>query len=382
MRVWDAGESEGRPVMGWIGVEQVQHHPTRKRADFLCGSCITKDLDQPIQEAKQMTALQAGAVSHRDVDWHAINWHKAHTIVRRLQARLVKATQGGRWGKVRVLQRLLTHAFSAKVLAVKRVTENQGKRTPGVDGILWDTPEKKATAVRTLCQRGYHAQPLRRVSIPKSSGTGTRPLSIPCMHDRAMQALYLLALDPIAETQAEPNSYGFRLERSPADALAQCHTVLALQQSAQWILEGDIRSCFDGISHDWLMARIPMDKGILQQWLKAGFMDKHVLYPTEAGVPQGGIASPVLMNLTLTGLERPIKGAFPAFQGHTRTNVHGIRCADACIMTGTSPAFLAQAVSPRVAQFLAERGRERSRDTTRITHIGDGFAFLGTPGRT
>jgi len=202
------------------------------------------------------------------------------------------------------------------------------------------------------------------------------------MHDRAMQALYLLALDPIAETQAEPNSYGFRLERSPADALAQCHTVLALQQSAQWILEGDIRSCFDGISHDWLMARIPMDKGILQQWLKAGFMDKHVLYPTEAGVPQGGIASPVLMNLTLTGLERPIKGAFPAFQGHTRTNVHGIRCADACIMTGTSPAFLAQAVSPRVAQFLAERGRERSRDTTRITHIGDGFAFLGTPGRT
>jgi len=198
------------------------------------------------------------------------------------------------------------------------------------------------------------------------------------MHDRAMQALSLLALDPIAETQAEPNSYGFRRERSPADALTQCHTVLALQQSAQWILEGDIRSCFDGSSHDWLMAHIPMEKGILQPWLKAGCMDKHVLYPTDAGVPQGGIASPVLMNLTLTGLERPIKGAFPAFRGHTRTKVQVIRFADDFISTGTSKAFLEQEVSPRVAQFLAERGLELSRDKTRVTPIGDGLDFLGT----
>jgi len=201
------------------------------------------------------------------------------------------------------------------------------------------------------------------------------------MHDRAMQARSLLALDPIAETQAEPNSYGFRRERSPADALTQCHTVLALQQSAPWILEGDIRSRFDGSSHDWLMAHIPMEKGILQPWLKAGCMDKHVLYPTDAGVPQGGIASPVLMNLTLTGLERPIKGAFPAFRGHTRTKVQVIRFADDFISTGTSKAFLEQEVSPRVAQFLAERGLELSRDKTRGTHIGDGFDFLGTAGR-
>jgi RNA-directed DNA polymerase len=320
----------------------------------------------------------AGAVSHHEVDWHAINWQKAHTIVRRLQARIVKATQAGRWGKVRALQRLLTHAFSAKVLAVKRVTENQGKRTPGMDGVLWETPEHKAQAVATLRQQGYQTLPLRRVYIPKSSGTGTRPLSIPCMQDRAMQALYLLALDPIAETLAEPNSYGFRLERSTADAIDQCHRVLSLRESAQWILEGDIRSCFDSFSHDWLVANIPMDQAMLQKWLQAGFMDKHLLYPTAAGVPQGGVISPVIMNLALTGLERDIKSAFPTYQGAHRTKVHVIRFADDFLITGRSKDFLEQEVQPLVEQFLAERGLELSREKTRVTHIEEGFDFLGT----
>jgi RNA-directed DNA polymerase len=322
-------------------------------------------------------ATPAGAVSHSPADWHAINWQKAHGVVRRLQARIVKATQAGRWGKVQALQRLLTHSFSAKVVALKRVTENQGKRTPGVDGVIWETPEQKAQAVDTLRQRGYQTLPLRRVYIAKSGGRGTRPLSIPCMKDRAMQALYLLALDPIAETLADPNSYGFRLERSPADAINQCHRVLSQRWSAQWILEGDIRSCFDSFSHDWLVAHIPMDKVILQKWLKAGFIDKHVLYPSEAGVPQGGVASPVIMNLALNGLERHIKGAFPTFQGHTRTKVHVIRFADDFVVTGCSKVVLEQEVQPLVERFLAERGLTLSHEKTKITHIEDGFDFLG-----
>ena len=162
-----------------------------------------------------------GAASHTAEEWHSIDWAKAHRIVRRLQARIVKATQEQKWGKVKALQRLLTHSFSGKVLAVKRVTENQGKRTPGVDGKTWKTPQEKATAIQMLGQRGYHPQPLRRIYIPKSNGN-KRPLSIPCMSCRAMQALYLLALDPVAETTADPNSYGFRKERSPADAIEQC----------------------------------------------------------------------------------------------------------------------------------------------------------------
>jgi RNA-directed DNA polymerase len=323
-------------------------------------------------------ATPAGAVSPNEVDWHAVDWQKAHTIVRRLQARIVKATQAGRWGKVQALQRLLTHSFSAKVIAVKRVTENRGNRTPGIDGVIWERPEKKAQAVATLRQRGYRTQPLRRVYIAKNGGRGTRPLSIPCMTDRAMQALYLLALDPIAETLADPNSYGFRLERSTADAIDQCHRVLSLKRSAQWILEGDIRSCFDSFSHDWLVAHIPMDQAILRKWLKAGFMDKHVLYPTEAGVPQGSVASPVIMNLALNGLERHIKDAFPKSQGGVRMKVHTIRFADDFIITGRSKAVLEDEVRPLVESFLAERGLVLSHAKTRITHIEDGFDFLGT----
>jgi RNA-directed DNA polymerase len=233
-------------------------------------------------------ARRAGAASHATVDWHAIDWQRVHRNVRRLQARIVQATQEGRWGKVRALQRLLTHSFSGKALAVRRVTENQGKRTPGVDRETWGTPAKKARAVRALRQRGYRPRPLRRVYIPKKHGK-RRPLGIPTMRDRAMQALYLLALDPVAETTGDPNSYGFRQERSTADALSQCCTVLSGKHAAPWILEGDIKSCFDRISHDWLLAHVPLDKAMLRKWLKAGFMERHVFHATDEGTPQGGI---------------------------------------------------------------------------------------------
>ena len=214
-----------------------------------------------------------GAASHAEEDWHQINWSKAHQTVRRLQARIVQATQDGKWNKVKALQRLLTHSFSGKALAVRRVTENQGKRTPGVDRVTWGTAEHRIGAVHALRQRGYRPQPLRRVYIPKSNGK-KRPLGIPTMYDRAMQALYLLALDPIAETTGDLNSYGFRTMRSTADAIEQCFIALGRTVSPQWVLEGDIMSCFDKISHDWLVAHIPMDKAILQKWLKAGYMEK------------------------------------------------------------------------------------------------------------
>ena len=185
----------------------------------------------PTTEENAEMESPPGASSHEAGTWHAIRWHAIHRTVRRLQARIVKATQEGRWGKVKALQHLLTHSYSGKALAVKRVTENQGKRTPGVDGVTWQTPDKKTKAIATLKQRGYHPQPLRRICIPKKNGK-MRPLGIPCMKDRAMQALYLLALDPIAETIADPNSYGFRSWRSPADAIDQCFKVLNNVQSA------------------------------------------------------------------------------------------------------------------------------------------------------
>lgn len=216
---------------------------------------------------------------------------QAEARVRRLQARIVKAQAVGRWNQVKALQRLLTHSHSGRLLAVERVSQNDGKRTPGVDGETWLTPEKRAWACATLRQRGYRAQPLRRVYIPKRNGK-RRPLGIPTMRDRAMQALYLLALDPLAEATADPNSYGFRRARSCADAIGQCFIMLAKRRSPAWVLEGDIRACFDRISHEWLLAHVPMDRAILHQWLKAGYLESRTLFPTEAGTPRAGSSHP------------------------------------------------------------------------------------------
>jgi len=221
-----------------------------------------------------MTTAQAvGAVSREAVEWYAINWQAIHRNVRRLQVRIVQTTKESRWGRVRALQRLLTHSYSGKVLAVRRVTENNGKATPGVDQEIGDTPEKKTQAVHALKRRGYRSQPLRRVYIPKSDGKTMRPLGIPTMKDRAQQALYLLALAPVVETTADKNSYGFRQQRSCADAMEQGFKALR-SANTRWILEGDIKSCFDKISHDGLSAHVPMDRVILQKWLKSGYMEK------------------------------------------------------------------------------------------------------------
>lgn len=311
---------------------------------------------------------------HPTKGWHHIDWYKVTRQVRRLQARIVKATKAGKWRMVKALQRLLTHSFSGKAMAVKRVTENKGKNTAGVDREIWNTPQKKIEAVHALRQRGYKAQPLRRVYIPKSNGK-KRPLGIPTMKDRAMQALYLLALEPIAETSADPNSYGFRQGRSTADAIERSFVTLCSRHSAQWVLEADIKGCFDHISHDWLLAHIPMEKAILRQWLKAGYMEKGLLYPTEEGTPQGGIISPVLMNMTLDGLEAMLKQRFAGT--HPRAKVHLNRYADDFIITGVSPEQLATEVKPLVVEFLQARGLTLSEEKTHITHITTGFDFLG-----
>lgn len=321
-----------------------------------------------------------GALARVNADWQAIDWQNVSENVRRLQARIVKAEKAGRGNKVKALQRLLTHSFSGKALAVRRVTENHGKKTSGVDGVFWNTPEKKINAVRSLKQRDYKPLPLRRVYIPKSNGK-RRPLGIPTMKDRAMQALYLLALDPVAECRADPNSYGFRKERSCADAMARCFFTLAKRDRAEWVLEGDIKACFDKISHDWLLAHVPMDKAILRKWLKSGYMEKHVFYETETGTPQGGIVSPVLANLALDGLEGMLRQKYPLLgpgsgQGR-KQKVNLIRYADDFVITGKSKELLETEVKPLVEAFLGARGLELSSEKTVITHIEDGFDFLG-----
>ena len=313
---------------------------------------------------------KAGAVSAA-TDWHSVEWRKVNQAVRRLQVRIVKATQEKRWNKVKALQHLLTHSLGGKFSAVKQVTENSGKKTSGVDRITWETPEKKIAAVHSLKSRNYQPLPLKRVNIPKSNGK-TRPLGIPTMKDRAMQALYLLALEPVAETTADLNSYGFRKNRATADAIEQCFIVLGNKNRAQWILEADIFGCFDNISHEWMLSHIPMDKNILRKWLRAGYLNKNVYYPTNGGTPQGGIISPVLANLVLDGLENKLR---------TRKGEQGlvnpVRYADDFIITGRTKELLETEVLPIVETHLTERGLELSPEKTRITRIDEGFDFLG-----
>lgn len=326
-----------------------------------------------MKKEKQMTVPPGtDASSDPPRNWKSINWVDIRQQVRRLQVRIAKATQLGKHRRASALQWLLTHSRAAKLLAVWRVTTNRGAKTPGVDNVIWRTDRQKIQAADNLKRHGYKPQPLRRLYIPKKNGK-LRPLSIPTLHDRAMQALYALALAPVAETWADPYSYGFREGRCCADALRHVHTVLSRHYSPQWVLEGDIRACFDQISHRWLLQNIPMDKQILRKWLGAGYWEKAQLFPTLQGTPQGGIISPILANMALDGMHKAISQAV----SKKGDKVNFVRYADDFIVTGANQELLEQKVKPALADFLVPRGLELSEQKTVITHIENGFNFLG-----
>lgn len=320
-----------------------------------------------------MIAETAGAPSNDAQRWQSIDWPEMERRVYRLQVRIAKSIREQRWGKARALQHLLSRSWAAKLLAVKRVISNKGSRTAGIDGVRWTAPGQYWRAAQQLRTAGYRAQPLRRIYIPKKNGD-RRPLGIPTLHDRAMQSLHALGLAPIAETTGDKHSYGFREKRSLHDACKQGFIVLAQKTAAPWVLEADIKACFDRISHDWLLAHIPLPKRVLRQWLKSGYMDKEARFETDDGTPQGGIISPMLCNMALDGLENEV---VPASRSRGRSKLHVIRYADDFIITGTSPAILEREVRPKVERFLAERGLQLSEEKTRLSHIDQGFSFLG-----
>ena len=319
-----------------------------------------------------MMGFNPGAPASVTIKWHTINWDVVRGHVRRLQMRIAKAVKEGKRGKVKALQWLLTHSFYAKLMAIKRVTTNKGKKTPGVDGILWKGNKVKMQAASNLQRHGYRAQPLRRIYIPKKNGK-MRPLSIPTIYDRAMQALYKLALAPVAETTADKNSYGFREGRSCADAISAAFNALSKPNSATHILEADITGCYDNISKSWLLENIPMDKTVLSSWLDAGYVENGITFPSKKGTPQGGIISPMLANMTLDGLEQFVKELTPR-----RRRVNFIRYADDFIVTAKSKKLLEEVIKPGIERFLEERGLNLSPEKTIITHIkNNGFTFLG-----
>lgn len=319
-----------------------------------------------------MTVVErlTGAASNLGNKWKAIDWQKVKAMIKRLQMRIAKAVREGKFRKAKILQWLLTHSFYAKLLAVKTVTTNKGARTSGTDGVIWNTPRKKMMGALSLKRSGYKANPLRRIEVPKKDGS-KRPLGIPTIRDRAMQALYLLSLLPAAETTADHNSYGFRPYRACRDAIGQCFCSLAKSYSPKWILDADIKACFDGIDHDWLMQNIPVDKWMLKQWLKCGYIQNKKLFPTVSGTPQGGVISPALANMTLDGLEKAVKSSC-----RSRTKVNFIRYADDFVCTAADKEMIENNILPAINEFLKPRGLILSAKKTQIVRIEDGFDFL------
>nr|WP_294490280.1 group II intron reverse transcriptase/maturase [uncultured Anaerosporobacter sp.] len=335
-------------------------------------SYSTTDKTERLKDTKALTS-----------QWETIEWKQVENDVNELQTRIAKATVKGDNNKVKRLQYLLVHSFSAKAYAVRKVTTNKGKNTPGVDKKLWSTSASKMKAVLSLTDINYKAKPLRRVYIEKKGKNQKRPLGIPTMYDRAMQTLYALALEPIAETKGDSISFGFRRGRSAKDACEQIFCVLARQCSPTWILEGDIKGCFDNINHEWLQNNIPMDKRIMKQFLKSGFIYEGKLFPTETGSPQGGAISSIYANMTLDGLEKVIQDKYHRnskgnIENHYRakTKVNLIRYADDFVITANSKE-VAEELKTIVSEFFLSRGLTLSVEKTVITHIDRGFDFLG-----
>lgn len=333
---------------------------------------------------------KAGVRIGSELDWNQIDWKKVQDTVTRLQARIVKAQKEKKYGKVKSLTRILTQSFAAKALAVKRVTTNRGGKTPGIDGVVWKTARAKAMAILELKPQGYRAKALRRRCIPKAGSNKLRPLGIPTMKDRAMQAVYATALLPIAETTGDANSYGFRPHRSCQDAIEQIGKIMRRRNRPGWILEGDIKGCFDNISHDWIIKHIPTDSKILKQWLKCGYFENDKKFFNEAGTPQGGIISPVIANMVLDGIETMLFQKYRHLSFCSQTGeyywkmpkgkskqVNFVRYADDFIVTSNSKEVLENEIKPMIKAFLSERGLELSDEKTIITSITEGFDFLG-----
>jgi RNA-directed DNA polymerase len=303
--------------------------------------------------------------------WDHIDWDVIKNKVYQIQTRIVKYLKQGKKWLAKKLQRLLVNSFYNILLAIKRIMSNKGSKTPGVDGKLLKTREEQIQLAYTIkTQTRYRPQPLKRILIPKKNGK-RRPLGIPTMFDRAMQAVYKSALEPVAEYYADGNSYGFRPKRSTADAIQNCYQMVCRKNNAKWILEGDIKGCFDNFSHTWLLENIPINKTILRKWLRSGYVYKNRLFPVKSGTPQGGIISPILANMALDGLESILKDKFRGCK------VNYTRYADDFIITGRSKGLLENRVKPVVIEFLKGRGLQLSEEKTVITHISKGFDFLG-----
>lgn len=309
--------------------------------------------------------------AERLVDWSQVNWVEVYKLIRNLQRRIFRARKLGQWKQLRRLQKLLLRSYANLLESVRRITQdNAGKNTPGVDGEVIKTPAGRVKLVNNWAMP--KAKPTRRVFIPKSNGK-KRPLGIPTIKDRVAQNIIKNYLEPEWEAVFEPNSYGFRAGRSCHDAIGQIFNKLsnnARNSNHRWVLDADIKGCFDNLAHKSILKRIKAvpRRDLIDGWMKAGYVFEGIHNPTETGTPQGGIVSPLLSNIGLHGLEELAKSI--------NKKIGVVRYADDFVITSKSREELEEIIT-RVKQWLADRGLELSTEKTKLVHIDEGFDFLG-----
>lgn len=317
--------------------------------------------------------------------WHRIIWGKVEKMVFRLQKRIYKATKAGQLSKARNLVKLLLKSSCSIILNVRRVTQdNAGKKTAGVDGVKSLTPVQRQELVKELIAlakskwKGYHAKPIKRVYMPKSNGK-KRPLGIPTMQDRAIQGVVKTAIEPVYEAVFEAGSYGFRPAHNAQDAMADIFNCLARKE--KWVLDADIKGCFDNIDHQYLLEEMDskIGKRMVSQWLKAGVMEKQEFHPSELGTPQGGIISPLLANIALDGMETHLYDQLRKKYKYKELcdgQIRVIRYADDFVVMHSNKEVIIDA-KKIIEEWLKERGLELSKEKTKIVHSTEGFDFLG-----
>lgn len=299
-----------------------------------------------------------------DSCWKSIDFRAAKAHVKKLQKRISDALTQGELDKAEALMYMLTHSYLAKVFAVQCVCNKKNN-----DAKKLTTCGERYDLALTLNARGYRSDAVVRKEIPKANG-GTRQLSIPSVRDRAMQTLYRFALEPVAEFLGDEHSYGFRPNRSTADAVCHCLDILDGKDSPQYVLEGDICRCFDTINRQWIMDNIPVEKKVLKQFLHRMYISDGKLFPVTEGIPQGACISPMICNMVLDGIE-------PLLKQHFGDAVQFVRYADDFVVIGHDRDMLERSVIPLLMDFLSIRGLHLSEDKTIITHIDTGFDFLG-----
>ena len=317
-------------------------------------------------------------VTAKTTEWHEVNWQRAYHNVRNLRRRIFKATESKDWRKVRNLQRLMLRSYSNILLAVRKATQdNKGKKTAGVDRVLVKTPRKRGQMVDDIINnQDWKPKPVRRVYIPKSNGK-KRPLGIPTIRDRCLQAIVKNALEPSWEAQFEGISYGFRPGRSTQDAIGKIYSAIRPNTKKKWVVDADISGCFDNINHEHLLftiGKFPAREKI-KGWLKAGYVDNNVFHKQESGTPQGGIISPLLANIALHGMEEAL-GVMYNYRGQSIGKRIVVRYADDFVILCESKEDSERARSD-IEKWLIHKGLELSLEKTRITHITEGFDFLG-----